>query len=73
MRTCYQRRSRSGAVTGKLEYSHMRRLIIDELGGVDAKYRLGTGISGINLPPTYVLKLDWSEEQPVETVGEDDI
>lgn len=57
----------------KLEYSHMRRLIIDELGGVDAKYRLGTGISGINLPPTYVLKLDWSEEQPVETVEKDDI
>ena len=51
----------------------MRRLIIDELGGIDAKYRLGTGISGINLPPTYVLKLDWSEEQPVETVEEDDI
>ena len=57
----------------KLEYSHMRRLIIEELGGRDAKYRLGTGIPGLNLPPTYVLKLDWSEEQVVETPEGDHI
>tara|TARA_R100001480_G_scaffold30524_2_gene41537 strand:- start:747 stop:1928 length:1182 start_codon:yes stop_codon:yes gene_type:complete len=54
----------------KLEYSHMRRLIIDQLGGVDTKYRLGTGISGLNLPPTYVIKLNWSEEQSAKAKEE---
>jgi len=57
----------------KLEYSHMRRLIIEDLGGRDAKYRLSTGIPGLNLPPTYVIKLDWSEEKTVGTSEKDDM
>ena len=51
----------------------MRRLIVDELEGVDAKYRLGTGIPGLNLPPTYVLKLNWGERRAVEIPEEGDI
>ena len=57
----------------KLEYSHMRRLIVEELGGRDDKYRLSTGIPGLNLPPTYVLKLDWSEAKVVEPPEENDM
>jgi hypothetical protein len=57
----------------KLEYTHMRRLIVEDLQGVDVKYRLSTGITGLNLPPTYLLKLNWSEDKPVQPVDSDDI
>ncbi len=51
----------------KLDYGSLRRMIMDRLGGVSMKYRLSTGVKTLNLPPTYVIRLKWSEERHGDT------